>query len=112
MNILSSNVDYNKTYEFAEALEFGGMVSLIGMLAVFAVLTLILLLLSLFNTVFNKSGASEAKAEAPKPVAAPAPVVYPSADTELVAVIAAAISMAESEAGNGIKFRVVSFRKK
>ena len=33
-------------------------------------------------------------------------------DAELVAVIAAAIAMAESESATGAKFRVVSFRRK
>ena len=59
---------------------------------------------------------------APAPVAAPAPAPAPVApvvvaaptvneDEELIAVLAAAIAMAESE-NLGAKFRVVSFRRK
>ena len=84
---------------------------LIGMLAVFAVLGIIYAVLTVFKLVFTaqKTPAVQQKSEA-APVAAP--VVTTSNDAEIVAVIAAAIAMAEAESGNGEKFRVVSFRRK
>ncbi len=94
-----------------ETLLFGGKILLIGMVAVFAVLTLIWFTLSIFNKVFAKQ--PEQKAVAPVKVsapAAPAPKAAASSD-EIVAVIAAAIAMAESE-GSGAKYRVVSFKRK
>ncbi len=112
MNVLTNTADYNRYYGFFEALEFGGQMVLIGMLAVFAVLGLIWAMLSVFKLVFTKTEDKEKapKAQATAPVvAAPAPV---SSEGEIVAVLAAAVAMAESESDSGIKFRVVSFRKK
>lgn len=106
-----NNVDLTSPItEFGQVLGYGGQMVLIGMLTIFAVLCLLWLCLAIFGKVFNKTAApKEAKLEA-----APAPVeveVYTADDEEIVAVIAAAIAMAESECENK-KFRVVSFRRK
>ena len=100
-----------KEYGPMETLLFGGKILLIGVLAVFAVLSLIWFALSIFNKVFAKQPVQ--KTVAPVKVSAPvapAPKAVASND-EIVAVIAAAIAMAESE-GSGAKYRVVSFKRK
>ena len=99
-----------KTDGFLETLGFGGQMLLLGVLTVFAVLARIWGALVIFERVFHKEGAKKAEKPAPAPVVVSqaAPV---SNDDEIVAVIAAAIAMAESESG-GAKFRVVSFRRK
>ena len=112
MNVLSATVDYNSKLSFLEALEFGGQTVLIGMLAIFAVLGLIWALLTVFKMVFTNFKEKE---KAPKEIQEPVQAVTPThatSENEIVAVIAAAIAMAESESGDGLKFRVVSFRKK
>lgn len=103
---------YGDKLGFADSLEFGGQMLLLGLGAVFAVLTTIWLLLTLFKIVFTRINSTEKKS-APAPVVAPAPVAQPvTSDDEIVAVIAAAIAMAESECGDNVKFRVVSFKRK
>lgn len=99
-----------------EILGFGAKMLGIGMLAVFAVLCLLWGALTLFKIFFydlpaKKKTENEAP-EAPAP-AAPTVAAVPAAneDEELIAVLAAAIAMAESEC-IGAKFRVVSFRRK
>ena len=102
-----------KTAGFVDTVVFGAKILLIGMLTVFAVLCLIWIALSVFKSVFAKSSEKAAKAPKVQEIAAPAPVVETvSDDTEIIAVIAAAIAAAESESVNGTKFRVVSFRRK
>ncbi|MBE6643909.1 MAG: hypothetical protein E7612_00860 [Ruminococcaceae bacterium] len=110
--LLISSEKYGEILTAGEALEFGGMMVLLGMVAIFAVLGIIWAILTLFKSVFGSINAKEkpAKVKA-EPTFAPAPV-YAAQDAEIVAVIAAAIAMAESESGNGAKFRVVSFRRK
>jgi len=98
-------------YGFAETLAFGAKILLIGVVAVFGVLCLIWAALALFNRFFSNHKPAQKSAQAPVPVAAPAPVRRASTDEEIVAVIAAAIAMAESE-GSGAKYRVVSFKRK
>ncbi len=104
-------MDYTKPLDFIDALSFGGEIVLLGMLAVFAVLGIIWALLTVFKMVFEKSATKEPRAVKPEPAPAPV-VVQPTEDTEIVAVIAAAIAMAEAESGGDVKFRVVSFRRK
>ena len=101
-----------ETAGFMETLGFGGMIVLIGMATVFAVLLLLLGALMLFKVVFHDLSKNKKVVQKPEPkaVSDPTPAVQ-ATDEELVAVIAAAIAMAESESGN-LKFRVVSFRKK
>ena len=98
--------------EIGTAALFGGSMVLIGMLTIFLVLCIIWACLALFKVVFQN--ISEKKTESAvvveeAPVAAPVQTV--SSDDEIVAVIAAAIAMAESE-NSGLKFRVVSFKRK
>ena len=106
------NVNVNEKLPFSEALSYGGQMFLIGMAVVFSVLAVIYLCLLLFKTAFantaKKKPVVEKKVEAPVAVA-PAAV---NNEAEIVAVIAAAIAMAEAESGNETKFRVVSFRRK
>lgn len=103
---------YSEKLGLADSLEFGGQMVLLGMGAVFAVLTLIWLVLTIFKLVFTKINANEKK-ETPATVVAPAPTVQAvTSDSEIVAVIAAAIAMAQSECGDDVKFRVVSFKRK
>ena len=107
------NVNPNAKLPFTDALGYGGQLFLIGVISVFAVLGTIFLCLLIFKTVFSKINVEK---KAKEPVTAPTPVVSPSVhtatDAEIVAVIAAAIAMAEEESGDGTKFRVVSFKRK
>ncbi len=106
------SVNPNKALDAKDALIFGGQTLLLGMAAVFSVLIIIwlcLVLLKFFLHDLAEKKKTEVK-EAPAPVAQ-ASVVRPSADDEIVAVVAAAIAMAESE-NSELKFRVVSFRRK
>ena len=91
---------------------YGGIMVLIGMVTIFSVLIIIMLSLFAFKYFFHdlpgkKSAGAQKEAIEPAPVA----VAPSSADEEIVAAITAAIAMAESES-DGIKFRVVSFRKR
>lgn len=96
---------------FLDTLTFGLQMLLIGMVAVFAVLALLWFCLYLFRILFHDLPAKKAK-ETPVEEVEPAPVAVPATDDdEIVAVIAAAIAAAESE-NAGLKFRVVSFRRK
>ena len=108
-----SIVDYSNfdISQLGEAALFGGAVLLIGMATIFSVLVVIWLSLMLFKIVFH---------DLPEKKAAPAPAatavaeeaeVVANDDSEIVAVIAAAIAMAESES-SGVKFKVVSFKRK
>ncbi len=105
--------DYSESlidkFGFTETALFGLKIVLLGMLAVFGVLIILMLALKIFELAFSKAPKIEEK-PMPTMVEAPAPVVY-NTDEEVVAVIACAIAMAEAES-NGLKFRVVSFRRK
>ena len=100
------------TKGFIETLGFGGQMVLLGMATVFAVLAIIWVCLTIFKFAFQEKPKSNKKAveEAPA-VVEPVPVARSSQDEEIVAVIAAAIAMAESE-NAGLKFKVVSFKRK
>lgn len=105
------------TRGFGETLGFGAMMLGIGMLAVFSVLCILWGALVLFKIAFydlpeRKKAAAKLQAEsapAAAPVISAAPVQ--NDEEELIAVLAAAIAMAESESA-GAKFRVVSFKRK
>lgn len=105
----------NVHYSTGEIMAKAGMNTVIGMGTVFAVLILISLIISCF-TLVSKFEAKQKKEEPAAP-AAPAPVVEQTAakeelsdDTELVAVIAAAIAAYEG-AANTDGFVVRSIRK-
>ena len=123
--LANTAVDYSKKMDMADAVPFGLETVLLGMGVVFAVLIIIMIVLSLFKVFFYKPSANEKKASAneKKPSAnekkqAPAPEpefvpdIIPAAETddaELVAVITAAIaSMLDAPQTS---FRVVSFRR-
>ena len=110
--LLTNTMDYSQPITgFSEKLSFGGMMVLVGVLAVFSVLAIIWLALVIFKAVFNSISAKKENAATKTEVVVPeAPATVADPDEEIVAVIAAAIAMAESES-DGIKFRVVSFRR-
>ena len=102
------------TKGLTETLLFGLQMLAIGMLTVFSVLAIIWLALVIFKFFFHdlaKRERSGVIAENSSEVVESAPTTANN-DEELVAVIAAAIAMAESESGNGIKYRVVSFKRR
>ena len=114
MNFLLNATNYTQKLPFDEAMTYGITNVLLGVGTVFAVLIALMIVLYLFKFFFHDLAVKSPKKKEPvqtsAPAEAPATVRY-SADDEIVAVIAAAIAMAESESG-GVKFRVVSFRKK
>ena len=116
--LLSGVIDYSQPLEFSDAIGYGLQTTLLGMGVVFSVLIILLLVLTVFKTIFYKQPNSEkkpapAKVEAPAIVeAAPAPAPAAPAeadDAELVAVITAAIA-AMMDAPQ-TSFRVVSFKR-
>ena len=118
VNISEAIVDFNN-FDFSQitqALGYGGFMLLVGMATVFAVLCTLWICLVLFKLGFHdlpEKRKAKALANATVEVA---PVtesvdVSDGLNGEIVAAIAAAIAMAESES-SGIKFKVVSFRRK
>ncbi len=100
--------------QLGKAAGFGGAMVLIGMATVFAVLCILWGCLVLFKIFFHdlpakKSEQKEVELESQKSVDI-TPVAAPD-ENEIIAVIAAAIAMAESESED-TKFRVVSFKRK
>jgi len=100
------------TLGWTETLGFGGQMLLLGMGAVFAVLGIIWALLTVFKLVFANTSSKEKKPAVKQEAAPQQTPVYTPGDSEIVAVIAAAIAMAENESGENLKFRVVSFKRK
>ena len=113
----------------AERAAYAGRMMLVGMLMVFAVLTLLWGVLAISKTVFydmakkraEQASAASDVAAASMTVSSSAPVsnVSPlsaapstaSDDGAIIAAITAAIAAARAEEGNGGAFRVVSFRR-
>ena len=93
-----------------ETLGFGAQVLLIGMGTIFAVLTILMFALKLFELIFTE-GAKKKKVAAPAEAEPALPVAAVDNTEEIVAVIAAAIAAAEAESP-ALKFRVVSFKRK
>ncbi len=107
MNFLS---EFNLSFD-PNRLGDGGVIAIVGISVVFAVLAIIWLVLLAFNLVFNKLNLGQRKSDKIKYEAQPVAEVQPvSNDEEIIAVIAAAIAMAESEAP-GSSFKVVSFKR-
>lgn len=101
-------------------LGYGLGVAAIGLLIVFAVLAIIMLIISLFRLVFGRPRKKKlvlvSKSEAPTPAPAPAPVVTaaPAAATnqeELIAVLAAAVAAYEGCDVASSRYRIRSFRR-
>lgn len=101
----------------SEKLQNIAVTALGGFLLVFAVLTLIFLLLKVFSLFFTQKKTEEKPIEAEE-IIAHEPVTFPvvepeSDDGELIAAITAAITAFRSESGEKTTgFRVVSFRKR
>ena len=113
-NVLASITDTNvgETIEgTGNILSYGGQMMLIGMCTVFAVLTIIWICIVGLRYAFGGSKAKPSTEPSPSVQTQPQAVTLAPADTEIIAVIAAAIAAAESE-NNGLKFRVVSFKRK
>lgn len=99
--------------QIGDALLYGLSVLAIGMITIFAVLCLLWLFLYLFKLVFHDHPMKKKAKTNLSPTTSIQEKVNETAkadDEEIIAVIAAAIAMAESE-NSGMKFRVVSFRK-
>jgi sodium pump decarboxylase gamma subunit len=102
-----------------ERLALAGQMTLLGMGMIFAVLSLLWGVLTIFKLIFvrpEKKKVKAAPAPKPEPVVVPEPVVAPAAsnDAELIAVLTAAIAAYEASQGNEVApggFRVVSFRR-
>ncbi len=97
----------------ADKISYGLQTTLLGMGVVFAVLIILWAVLGVFKLVFAKPARKEEKVEAPAPAVTEVPVSAPicvqADDSELVAVITAAIaSMLDAPQTS---FRVVSFRR-
>ena len=99
-----------------DILSRAGQVTGLGMLAVFAIIAVIFVVIQAIGASLGSGKKSkkiknkkETVKEAAPVVVAPAPVVAPATDdTELIAVLAAAISAYSGEPVS--KFRVVSFK--
>ena len=110
-----NSIDKAKPIEnFGDKFLYGGQMLLIGMLTVFSVLIILWIALTLFKLFFHdlpsrqKNVPKEEKAD----VAPVQQVSEANENEELIAVIAAAIAMAENECGGNKQFRVVSFKRK
>ncbi len=109
-------IDYSNfdVSQIGDALLFGGSVLLIGVATIFAVLCLLWLFLVIFRIVFHdipEKKSNKKKTYQPVEIEqATASVENSTNDAEIIAVIAAAIAMAESE-NSDTKFKVVSFRR-
>ncbi len=107
----------------AEKFSLSGEMLLRGMGTVFMVLIILWLILKIFGAVFGGTTKEKpqsapapkaAKAEAPAPAPAPVQTAAPAQDdSQLIAVITAAIAAYQSESGKpNLPFRVVSFTRK
>ena len=96
---------------FGEKLSYGGQMLLLGMATVFAVLCILWACLVIFKMLFHDLPAKKTKTADTVEQTVTEPVVEQTDDGEIIAAIAAAIAMAESECEQ-VKFRVVSFRRK
>ena len=105
-----SNFEFS---QFGEAFLYGGSVLLIGLATVFAVLCILWLCLFIFRLVFHDLPSKKATKNKVAQVLTPVEKTVESRkadDGEIIAVIAAAIAMAENDQ-TGTRFKVVSFRR-
>ena len=99
--------------QLGNAFLYGGSVLLIGMVTVFAVLCILWLFLVGFKLLFHDLPGKRAAKKRIAPVLTPVEKrseLTPSDEGELIAVIAAAIAMAEGD-HTGMRFKVVSFKR-
>lgn len=102
-----------ETAGFTETIAFGGKMLFIGILTVFSVLGIIWLTLTLFKFFFaqeKKKTVEEKSVAVTEEISTADTADYVDA-LEIIAVISAAIAMAEDETP-GAKFKVVSFKRK
>ena len=111
--LLSEALKTGKGVELSEALGIGGMVTVVGLAIVFGVLIILMLVLMLFKVIFYKDPKKAQPAKQPTAQAvqttAPAPVATQDDDTELVAVLTAAI--AASLNTSTYNLRIKSYRR-
>ena len=114
MNHLLEITNYGEKLAPLDALTYGGGVVLLGLGTVFSVLVIIWIVLMAFKFFFHdlKFAKKPKKTPVAETVTEVATAPAASDDEEIIAVIAAAIAMAESESASGTKFRVVSFNRK
>ncbi len=118
-NLYLDSLTVSAQFTLGEILEKAGLNTLLGMGTVFVVLIIISLIISLFRYIpaiqdkFKKKPAGADMSEAP--VAAAVPLRKPSRqktdDSELIAVIAAAIAAAEGTTTDGFVVRSIKRRK-
>ena len=102
-------VNPNEVLSFGESAAFGLKMLFIGMLIVFSVLALLWLSLEISGRLIQKlSGAEKSVEKKIEPVTVAAESA--TDETELIAVLTAAI--AASESAPAARFRVVSFKRK
>lgn len=111
---LSAVSKYNEPMSIADAIPFGLQTVLLGIGVIFAVLTILWAVLSVFKLVFYKGGNEEKASSPASPAQAPVqtePTAIQSQrdNAELVAAITAAIAVVMDKPGTS--FRVVSFRR-
>ena len=98
---------------FSSAVTSGAEVVVTGTLTVFAVLILLWLALVVFKFFFHDlASRRKISKDAGIELSLSHHTVEASDDEEIIAVIAAAIAMAENECGSNKQFRVVSFKRK
>lgn len=114
LNLLSDSLPWG------DRLNFMGVGVLLGMVVIFAVLSLLWIILEIFGKIASGGKSAAKAAPAPAPAPTPAPVLAPVApvqtdDAAIVAAITAALAVymeaegAKNSSVNG--FRVVSFKK-
>ena len=102
-----------KNIPLSDIFSSGAMVVLTGMITVFGVLCVLWLALVGFKFFFYDLKQNRDKTKEIKDEPTPVQQANTTSDNdELIAVIAAAIAMAESEFGGNKQFRVVSFKRK
>ncbi len=107
-----TSLTINVNYSMAENMKRAGMNTLMGIGIVFCMLIFLSFIISLFRLIPDPEKKKQASAPAPVPApaaSAPAVVEAPKDDTELIAVITAAIAAAEGTSPDG--FVVRSIRK-
>ena len=110
-----NNIDLTKPIgSLSDKLIYGGRMLLIGICTVFSVLIVLMLTLVAFKFFFHDlaRGKKHTKAIKNEQTAPVKEVTAVSDDEEIIAVIAAAIAMAENDCGGNKNFRVVSFKRK
>ncbi len=115
-------ITLNTAMSFSDRMSYGLQVFAVGLGTVFAVLAILWLALVLFKVFLYDIPEKKAKKkaeEAAKNVTAAEPVVEAVADemipveddTQLIAVITAAIAAYTADSGNALPFRVVSYKR-